>query len=153
MKLLWVAAAIGALGTAPMAAQTIKVGTFHKPSLVVAFYRSPMWASVTQAKIAELQEAKKANDTKRAEELDTWGKTQQELAHKQLTGEAPITKILEALAPAFPEIARKAQVAMIAPELLYADRVVEQADVTDLLLDWLKSDERTRKIVRDLRSR
>lgn len=153
MKLLWVAAAMGALATAPMAAQTIKVGTFHKPSLVVAFYRSPMWASVIQAKIAELQEAKKANETRRVEELNTWGTTQQELAHKQLTGEAPITNILAAVAPAFPEIARKAQVAMIAPDLLYADRAVEQVDVTDLLLDWLKSDERTRKIVRDLRNR
>lgn len=151
MRLLSSAAVMGL--TAMLAAQPIKVGTFHKPSVVVAFYRSPQWASVIQTKVAELQEAKKANDTKRAEELDAWGKTQQELAHKQLTGEAPITNILEALAPAFPEVARKAQVAVITPDLPYADRAVEQVDVTDLLVDWLKSDERTRKIVRDLRSR
>jgi hypothetical protein len=153
MKQPWIAAVMGALAAAPMMPQTIKVGTFHKPSVVVAFYRSPQWASVMQAKIAEQQEAKKANDTKRAEELEAWGQSHQELAHKQLMGEAPITNILEALTPAFPEVARKAQVAVIAPDLLYADRMVEQMDVTDLLLDWLKADERTRKIIRDVRNR
>jgi hypothetical protein len=142
---------IAALGTAQMAAQTIRVGTFHKQAIVVAFYRSPSWSDTLKQKMAELAAAKKAGDTTKAKELEAWGAAQQELAHRQLAGEAPISNILEALTPAFPAIAQKAEVAIIAPDLPYASAAVQTVDVTDLLLDWLKADDATRKIVRDLR--
>ena len=99
----------------------------------------------------EMARAKDLNDTKKAQELDAWGNAQQETAHQQLAGEAPITNILEALAPAWPEIAKKARVAMIVADLPYADSSVQSIDVTELLLDWLKADERTRTIVRGLK--
>lgn len=153
MKLFWsLAVTTSIVGVAPLAAQTIQVGTFHKPSVVVAYYRSPLWADFLKPKLAELAEAKKANDTKKVQELEAWGKAHQDTAHQQLAGEVPIANILEALQPAFPEIARKANVAMIAADLPYADHTVRTVDVTDLLLDWLKADERTRRIVLDLRN-
>ena len=93
------------------------MGTFHKASIVVAFYRSPLWAESLKAKMAEMAAAKAANDTKKVQELDAWGKAQQETAHQQLAGEAPIANILEALAPGLPEIAKKARVAMIVADL------------------------------------
>jgi hypothetical protein len=126
------------------------VGTFHKASIVVAFYRSPLWAETLKAKMAEMAAAKAANGTKKVQELDVWGNAHQETAHQQLAGEAPITNILEALAPGFPEIAKKARVTMIVADSPYADRSVEKVDVTEILLDWLKADERTRTIVRGL---
>lgn len=148
-------AAIGllGLGLAPLAAQTAKVGTFHEPSLVVAYYRSPQWAEISQAKISEMENAKKANDTKKVAEMRSWGQNHQELAHRQLAGEAPLTNILEAMAPAFEEIARKAGVARIVGSQQSQAQGVETVDVTDPLLDWLKADERTRKICAELRSR
>jgi hypothetical protein len=152
MKLSNLAAigAIAALAVAQAPAQTVRVGTFHKASIVVAFYRSPLWAESLKAKMAEMAAAKAANDTKKVQELDAWGNAHQETAHQQLAGEAPITNILEALAPALPEIAKKAHVAMIVADLPYADSSVETVDVTEMLLDWLKADERTRTIVRGL---
>ena len=66
-------------------------------------------------------------------------------------GEAPITNILEALAPAWPEIAKKARVTMVVVDLPYADSSVEKVDVTEMLLDWPQADERTRTIVRGLK--
>ena len=152
MKLTNLAAAglLAALAVAQAPAQTVRVGTFHKPSIVVAFYRSPLWAESLKAKMAEMAVAKAANDTKKVQELDAWGNAHQETAHQQLAGEAPITNILEALAPGLPEIAKKARVAMIVADLPYADSSVETVDVTDMLLDWLKADERTRTIVRGL---
>ncbi|MGA2771821.1 MAG: hypothetical protein ABSG26_13500 [Bryobacteraceae bacterium] len=141
---------IAALAVAQAPAQTVRVGTFHKASIVVAFYRSPLWAESLKAKMAEMAVAKAANDTKKVQELDAWGNAHQETAHQQLAGEAPITNILEALAPGLPEIAKKARVAMIVADLPYADSSVETVDVTDMLLDWLKADERTRTIVRGL---
>lgn len=136
----------------PAVAQNVKVGTYHKPSIVVAYYRSQMWAESLKPKLAELQEAKKVNDTKKVQELESWGNTHQETAHQQLTGEAPITNILEALQPAWPEIARKAQVPMIVADVQFTDNTVQTVDVTGLLLDWFKADERTRKIVLEIQS-
>ena len=142
---------IAALAVAHAPAQTVRVGTFHKASIVVAFYRSQLWAESLKAKMAEMAAAKTANDTKKVQELDAWGNAGQETAHQQLAGEAPITNIPEALAPGFPEIAKKARVAMIVADLPYADSSVEKVDVTEMLLDWLKADERTRTIVRGLK--
>ena len=59
-------------------AQTVKVGTFDRPSIVVAFYRSPMWSAVVQEKKTEMQQAKAANDQKKVEELNKWGGDSQE---------------------------------------------------------------------------
>jgi len=153
MKLTNLAAVgfIATLAAAQAPAQTVRVGTFHKPSIVVAFYRSPLWAVTLKAKTAEMALAKAANDTKKVQELDAWGNAQQEMAHQQLAGQAPLTNILEALAPAWPEIAKKARVSMIVADLPYADSSVEKVDVTEMLLDWLKADERTRTIVRGLK--
>jgi hypothetical protein len=153
MKLLNLAAIalIAVLAVAQAPAQPVRVGTFHKPSIVVAFYRSPLWAVTLKAKTAEMALAKAANDTKKVQELDAWGNAQQETAHQQLAGEAPITNILEALAPGLPDIAKKARVSMIVADLPYADSSVQSIDVTEMLLDWLKADERTRTIVRGLK--
>jgi len=96
--------------------------------------------------------AKAANDTAKIEQLDTWGGTQQEMAHKQLMGEAPLTNILDVLTPAFPSIADKAQVSVVASDLLFAGPSVEKVDVTDCFLDWLKADDTTRKMIREMRN-
>jgi hypothetical protein len=152
MKILHLAAIglIATLAVAQAPAQTVRVGTFHKPSIVVAFYRSPLWAETLKAKMAEMATAKAANDTRKVQELEAWGNTGQETAHQQLAGEAPITNVLEALAPGLPEVAKKARVTMIVADLPYADSSVETVDVTGMLLDSLQADERTRTIVREL---
>ena len=153
MRLIANLIAIAAAGALATPAQNLRVGTFHQPSIVVAYYRSPQWAAVLNSKLAEREQAKKANDAKKVEELETWGKAHQEMSHRQLAGEAPITNILEALQPAFPEIAKSVHVAAIAADLPYVDGTVEKVDITDALLDWLKADDRTRSIVRDIRGR
>jgi len=70
------AAILAAVGVALMPAQPLRVGTFHKSSVVVAFYRSPQWAETLRAKGAELEAAKKANDTEgRGAECVGWRST------------------------------------------------------------------------------
>ena len=132
-------------------AQTAKVGTFDRPSIVVAFYRSPMWAAKLNAALAERDKARAAGDQKRVDELSKWGQDQQELAHKQLAGEAPIDNILEMMKPMFAAVAAQAHVASIVPEVSGADKTAATVDVTDLLLDQLQADAKTRQIVDELR--
>ena len=136
----------------PAMAQAVRIGTFHKASVVVAYTRSQLKAdTVMKPKLAEMQRAKEANDTKKVEELNAWGGAQQEYTHEQLAGERPIDDILKALAPGFPEIARKAGVGMIAVDVPYIGPDVTVVDVTDRILDWLNSDQATRKIVQQVR--
>ena len=145
-------AAILALATVPsLTAQTVKVGTFDKASIVVAFYGSPLWSAQLKAKEAELRHAKQANDQKRLDELNRWGGDSQELADKQVAGEASIANILTMLQPVFPAVADQAHVALIAPELAYAGSSVETVDVTGLLLDQLQATPRTRQVIDELR--
>ena len=135
----------------PLGAQTIRVGTFHKPSIVVAFVRSRLFAdTVMKPKMAEMQRVKDAHDQKKIDELNAWGGTHQEQVHQQLAGEKPIYDIVAALGPCFAEVAKKAHVSLVAVDLPYTEPGVETVDVTDLILDWLKSDEATRKIVHEL---
>lgn len=138
---------IATIFVSAISAQTARVGTFDRPSIVIAYYRSPMWAEVLNTKIAERDAAKKANDAAKVAELEAWGQAHQDLAHRQLWGNAPITNILEALKPAFAEVARKAGVEKIVTERTPADSGVEIVDVTPLLLDWLKADAKTREII------
>lgn len=150
MKSLSILAAAIALTAGLARAQTIRAGVFDKQSVVVAFYRSPQWAEVTKAKVAELDAAKRVNDVARVQALQAWGAAHQELSHRQLAGEAPIANIMAALANGLPEIARRSGVNLIAPDLAFADPAVQTVDVTDLLLTYLKADSRTLSIVLNL---
>jgi len=67
-------------------AQTAKVGTFDRTSIVVAFYDSPMWSAESKATETEMQQAKAAGNQKKAAELRKRGHAEQNLAHKQLAG-------------------------------------------------------------------
>jgi hypothetical protein len=68
------------------------------------------------------------------------------LAHQQLTGDAPITNIMDALQPGVSEIEKSAGVANIVP-CPCAEITAPKVDVTPQLLDWLKADANTRKII------
>lgn len=151
MKTFWCVVIVLVMA-APARAQT-RVGTFDRQSVVVAYYRSPQWAEILNARTAERDAARKSGDTKKVDELNAWGGAHQDLAHRQLAGEAPITNIVEALQPAFDEIAKSMHLDKILTEPPPAEVRFETVDVTGPIIDWLKADERTRKIIRDLRSR
>ena len=133
----------------PALAQSTRVGTFDQTAIVVAYYRSSLWSDTIKAKQAEFVEAQKAGDTAKASALQAWGGESQELAHKQLAGEAPIANILDALKPAFEDIEKSGHVSSVVP---YSANVkkADSVDVTGALLDWLKADEKTRELIQQL---
>jgi hypothetical protein len=69
MKLLALLAAV-AFTAGLASAQAIRAGTFHKQSIVVAFYRSPQWEDAIKAKSAEsdgrqeIQRCRKSAETR-----------------------------------------------------------------------------------------
>jgi hypothetical protein len=131
------------------AAEPVRIGTYNSRALALAFYRSETWAAVLKAKMAERDTLRKAGNTAKAEELEKWGQAQQDLAHRQVFGEAPIPNVLEAIRQSFPAVAQAARVSAIAPSLQYTGTGVEQVDVTLQIVETFKPDERTRKMVRE----
>ncbi len=127
-----------------------RVGVFHRPSVVVAFYRSELWLRQVRERKSAMEAAKKAGDRRKAAELDRWGRDAQRLAHRQLAGKAPIGNIWEALQPLLPEVAARAGVSRV---VLDPPPGAETVDVTPHLLDALQADASTRRIAGSLRQR
>lgn len=156
MKLISKFAVVGLLvltGSGVLNAQMrVRIGTVDRPSLVVAYYRSALWSDVMKAKLSEQAEAKKANDAQKVKELESWGQESQALTHRQVAGAAPIDNIIEALRPAFVEIAQKEKVQAIVTESVYLVNV-ETVDLTDQVLEWLKADANTIDMSRTWRTK
>ena len=146
LLLAFVTTALAVTGTHCIAQQ---VGTFNRPAIVVAYYRSALWTADIQKHEAELAQAKKAKDKAKVKELTAWGEKSQEIARDQLTGKAPIDNILTALQPGFDEIRKATSVARVEPSPA-ADAGPGTLDVTSRLLDWLKADATTRRLIQTL---
>ncbi|MCC6659422.1 MAG: hypothetical protein IT437_00915 [Phycisphaerales bacterium] len=131
----------------------LRVGTFDRQSLVVAYYRS--W--VARDHITELRAARdaavQAGDAAKVRDLEKQGAALQDLAHEQLSGGAPIDNILGRTRALLPGIAAAAKV-----DVIVAGRVVypldtEAVDVTEQYLVALKADDATRKVIAELRAK
>lgn len=149
MRVLTIALICAAFPITAGRAQTEPVGTFNRRSIVIAFYRSSMYAATLKERIAARDRAKRVGDTATVRALETWGVGQQEVAHRQLDGSAPITNILDALKPALDSIAKAAHLRAVIPATA-AGSDTSAVDVTPALLDWLKADAKTRKIIADM---
>lgn len=127
-----------------------RVGVFHHPSVVAAYYRSELWLRQVRERRDAMEAARRAGDRVKAAELERWGREAQRLAHRQLAGKAPVDNVWEALQPLLPEVAARAGVSRV---VLDPPPDAEAIDVTETLLDALQADPATRKIAADLRRR
>jgi len=128
----------------------IQVGVFNSKALVLACYRSPMFADQINDLRKQKADALAQKDQKRADELEKQGAAMQDLAHRQLTGAAPIDNILDALKSALPRVAADAGVQIIpssADVLLFRSEDVRNVDLTDALVRELKADEKTLQLI------
>lgn len=114
-----------------------RVGTFDRVEILKAFYKSQHWDDVLTAKKAELAAVKEKGDLDKAKELENWGQASQELAHRQLAGEAHLTNILEHLGGHLPMVAVEANVRMIIEKPLYHDGSMVLVDVTPMMVRQL----------------
>ena len=146
MKSSYIAAVCLSVPFIAAAAQPDRIGTFDKQSIVIAFYRSPMWADTLKERIAARDSAKRAGDTVRVRQLEEWGASHQELAHRQLAGTADLTNIVDALRPALDSLISAERLKAIVPAPV-TDVHMVVVDVTPKLLDWLKADAKTREII------
>jgi len=137
-------------GPAP-ARGSLRVGTYHAPSLVVAWVRSAQHARELDALVAARDAAAQAGDQAKVTECERKGAEDQDLVHRQLAGEAGTQNILERLQGDLPEVRRKANVQRIVAEDEVGGDQVDLVDVTDLLVELFHPDEATRKVIAQVR--
>ena len=108
----------------------VRVGTFDRIELLQAYYGSTIHDAVLEALIVERDAAREAGDEARVAEIEARGAASQELAHRQLAGEATLGNILPHLETTFPEIAQERNLVLIVEQPLWAGAEIESVDVT-----------------------
>jgi hypothetical protein len=117
--------------------QTLRVGTFQRTEVLVAFYHSEFWHHELQGMMAEAKKAKADGDQKKVADLEAKGAALQAEAHRQLTGKAPLTNLLDHLKKEFAAVAKEGGVTLIVEEPLFRDPSIEVVDITPLLVKRL----------------
>jgi hypothetical protein len=115
----------------------LRVGVFDREALLVAYYHSQIHDQELGALQADLARAKEKGDAAAMKRIEAQGEAMQDLAHRQLAGEATLTNVLAPLRPHFADVASAMHVAMIIEEPLYRDANVEIVDVTAKLVEEL----------------
>jgi DNA-binding XRE family transcriptional regulator len=134
-------------GTA--ARPTVKIGVYDSRVVALAYARSgPFMQHVTQMR-KDLEEARAKNDTTRIKELEAEGPAMQVRLHQQAFSTAGVTNIMAKVADVIPGIARDAGVVLIVSkwEMPYRDASIEIVDVSLPIAMLFKPDERTLKII------
>jgi hypothetical protein len=119
---------------APAAPTGVRVGTFHRGSLVMAFYRSAFWSEKLGALMEQRKKAGLDGDLATIDKIEGQIRAMQELAEKQLAGKEPIENILEQFKSMWAEIAREANVQLIVEEPLFLAPNTPVQDITPFLL-------------------
>jgi hypothetical protein len=133
------------------AADPLRIGTYHAPSLVIAWVRSEEHRLELDALVAERDAALEAGDEARVAECERRGAERQELAHRQLAGEAGIEDILERLKEELPSIMTSAHVERLISDAEPVEGGLERVDVTALLVEAFHPDEATRTLLEQAR--
>ncbi len=135
--------------------RAVRVGTFDSRAVAIAYYRSEEFKRAMRELHEQHEDAKSSGDAERAAALESQGREQQELTHKQSFGVWPIGEILKKTEKEIPAIADRAGVDLIVSkwDLVYRRRGVETTDVTESLVARFAPDSETMKIVRDIQTK
>ncbi|MFW6162557.1 MAG: hypothetical protein ACODAJ_07280 [Planctomycetota bacterium] len=139
LALCLAALALPAFAGQPQAAG-LRVGTFRRAQVLVAYYRSATWQQILDAKRAERDQAEADGDADKVRRLEAWGDLAQERAHRQLAGLATLDAngLRDRLHQILPAVAQKAGVHVIVEQpLFHDDDAVTLIDVTAHIVNHL----------------
>jgi hypothetical protein len=133
----------------------LRVGTFDSRAVTAAYAASEVFDRQIKQLQQEHQKAKAAGDEEKVKKLEAQGKAQQQQFHRQGFGTAPVDDILVHIKGELPAIAKRAGVDVIVSKwaIAYSAADTQFADVTDLIVEPFKPNERTKQIMRELRDK
>ena len=133
----------------------LRVGTFDSRALPMAFAASEIFDRQIQRLKEEHKKAKAAGDEEKVKKLEAEGKAQQERFHRQGFGTVPVDDILEHIKGELPGMAKRAGVDVIVSKwaITYSAGDAQFVDVTDLIVEPFKPNERTKRFIREIRDK
>ena len=134
-----------------------RIGVYDSRAVAIAYVRSEQFDKIMKAKMAEMEEAKTTGDTQKIEELEAWGSDHQAKVHRQGFGSAPVDDILEQIKDELAEITKEADVTALVSKwdkkTLKKYKCAEMVDVTDMIVDQFCPDEKTLKIIEEMKKK
>ena len=134
-----------------------RVGIYDSRAVAIAFAHSEFNEKKLNAKMAEMQKAKAAGDTKKIKELDKWGKAQQANLHRQGFGTAAVDDILEHIKDHLPQITKDANVITLISKwnkkALKPYKSAELIDVTDQIVAPFNPNEKVLKTIEQIKKK
>jgi hypothetical protein len=129
------------------------IGVYDSRAIAVAFVGSKVYKSTVgkemNKKMAAYNKAKAEGNKEKVKEFEKWGKARQALLHKQGFSTAPVDNILKHIANKLPEIKRQVKIDILVSkwdtQALAKHKSAEQVDVTMLLIDAFKPNEKQKK--------
>ena len=138
---------------APPKTEKVRVGTFDARAVAIGYYRSGLHDQWLKAKTAEYRKAKDEGKKDVAERIKKECEADQELAHRQTFGMGPYDSLSEQIKGVWPEVAKEEKVEVIVASTTYLSANVEAVDLTEAALKKLAADEKTRKIIDEMREK
>jgi hypothetical protein len=129
----------------------VRIGTYDSRAVAVAYVRSEMSAQKMNDLVRRRDEAAKAKNTKLVKELEAQGASMQVRKHLQGFSTAPVEDVLDTVRDRLPAVAQHNNVIAITRVADYHADSVELVDVTKDLVALFSPDDKTLKIIEDLR--
>lgn len=127
-----------------------RIGTYNSRAVALAYGRSDIHKKDSARLHQDYQRAVQAGDQARVAELKKLGPDLQDKRHRQVFGSAPIDDILEVMKDELPKIQTRAGVQKIMRECPPGPEF-EAVDVTREMVAFFKPDEKTLKMIEDLK--
>lgn len=153
LAVTWTAIAVTRVdpaGAASGEAARVRVGTYDNRAIAVAFAPSKFSDELYHKMKRARDEARESGDEKRVKEVEARAGWLQKKLHFQGFGRAPVGDLMAHIKEKLPEVARKANVDVIAWEYDYTGKNVERVDVTDLLVAQFNPSPKTLKTIEQL---
>ena len=133
------------------AAARIRIGVYDSRAVAVGS-RDTFLKQQVDDLLEQRKKAEAAGDKGKVETLNARGQNLQKLRHLQAFSNGPVDDIMASIADQLPALAKSANVLAITPRTDFHAADVELVDVTDLLVKAFHPDEKTLKIVADLKN-
>jgi hypothetical protein len=135
------------------AAETVKVGVFDARAVAIAYYRSELHHKDLEVRSGEVRKADEAGDHVKARLIERQMRDLQAEAHRQVFGVGPYATLGERMKGVFEQVGTRAGVKAVGPEIYAVGEGVGRVDLTEDLLAALGADEKTRKVVDEMRQK
>jgi hypothetical protein len=138
---------------AKKSARFLRVGIYDSRAVAVAWAASKWDKDEFQSKMKEMEQAKAAGDEAKMKELRAWGEKRQHQLHLQGFGSAPVKDLLKPVQKELAAVAQQVGVDLIVSQwqIDYQASDAELVDITDKIVALYNPNERTLKIVQDLK--